>query len=78
MNNLRQIGLFMQFSTDDNRDVFPGHRNGNLTTDAELPSRTNWWGTAIVGYAKGDSNCFRWLAEGPPQGQRHHMVLEVR
>jgi len=41
MNNLREIGLFMQFYTDDNRDVFPGHRNGNLTTDAELPSRTN-------------------------------------
>ena len=59
MNNLRQIGLFMQFYTDDNRDVFPGHRNGNLTTADEPPSRTNWWGTAIVGYAKGNSNYFR-------------------
>jgi prepilin-type N-terminal cleavage/methylation domain-containing protein/prepilin-type processing-associated H-X9-DG protein len=59
MNNLRQINLFMQFYTDDNRDVFPGHRNGNLTTADEPPSRTNWWGTAIVGYAKGNSNYFR-------------------
>ena len=31
MNNLKQIALFMQLYTDDNRDVFPGHRNGNLT-----------------------------------------------
>lgn len=59
MNNLKQISLFMQLYTDDNRDVFPGHRNGNLTVDAAGPSLTNWWGTAIVGYARGQSNYFR-------------------
>jgi len=59
MNNLKQIALFMQLYTDDNQEVFPGHRNGNLTTSDELPSRTNWWGTAMVGYAKGQSNYFR-------------------
>jgi len=59
MNNLKQIALFMQLYTDENQEVFPGHRNGNLTTADELPSRTNWWGTAMVGYAKGQSNYFR-------------------
>ena len=59
MNNLKQIALFLQLYTDDNRDVFPGHRNGNLTTADEPPSRTNWWGTAMVGYARGQSNYFR-------------------
>lgn len=51
LNNLRQIGLYMQFYTDENRDVFPAHRNQNLGTDnsdANL-SLTNWWGTTIAG-----------------------------
>ena len=33
LNNLRQIGLFMQFYTDDNNDTFPAHRNQNVNTD---------------------------------------------
>src|SRR5256714_13645542 len=45
LNDLRQISLFMQFYTDENRDTFPGHRNTGLNTDSEVPSRTNWWGT---------------------------------
>jgi prepilin-type N-terminal cleavage/methylation domain-containing protein len=50
LNNLRQIGLFMQFYTEDNQDTFPGHRNeGFDTTDAGI-SLTNWWGRTIVGY----------------------------
>src|SRR6516225_1881314 len=46
LNNLRQIGLFMQFYTEDNNDTFPAHRNQNLVnnTDATV-SLTNWWGT---------------------------------
>jgi prepilin-type N-terminal cleavage/methylation domain-containing protein len=58
MNNLRQISLFMQFYTDENRDTFPAHRNQNLGTDAEPPSRTNWWGTTIIQYARNKSNVF--------------------
>ena len=28
-NNLRQISLYVQFYTDENRDIFPAHRNQN-------------------------------------------------
>jgi prepilin-type N-terminal cleavage/methylation domain-containing protein len=58
LNNLRQIGLFMQLYTDENNDTFPAHRNLGLTTDAEPPSRTNWWGTSIAGYGNNNSNLF--------------------
>ncbi|MCF7765812.1 MAG: type II secretion system GspH family protein [Verrucomicrobia bacterium] len=46
LNNLRQIGLFMQFYTDDNEDTFPAHRNNGLTGSQNIP--TNWWGTSIL------------------------------
>jgi prepilin-type N-terminal cleavage/methylation domain-containing protein/prepilin-type processing-associated H-X9-DG protein len=60
VNNLRQIGLFMQLYTDDNDEKFPGHRNEGLRTEDGNASMTNWWGRTIVGY--GDtaaSNYFR-------------------
>lgn len=60
LNNLRQIGLFMQLYTEDNNDSFPAHRNQGLKTgqdDANL-SLTNWWGTTIVTYGNGRSNLF--------------------
>src|SRR2546425_10696845 len=56
LNNLKQIGLYMQFYTDDNNDTFPGHRNTGLNTDNPTPSLTNWWGTTIIGYARNQSN----------------------
>ena len=59
MNNLRQISLYVQFYTDEYQDVFPAHRNQGLNTSDEVPSRTNWWGTAIIGYAQNQSNLFR-------------------
>ena len=60
LNNLRQIGLFIQFYTEENNDVFPAHRNGNpqLDTPDAGPSLTNWWGTAVVGYSQGNTNLF--------------------
>jgi prepilin-type N-terminal cleavage/methylation domain-containing protein len=60
LNNLRQIGLFMQFYTDDNSDYFPAHRNQNSgwdNADANM-SLTNWWGTTIIGYARNMTNLF--------------------
>ena len=58
LNNLRQIALFMQLYTDDNDDTFPAHRNLGLNNSDEVPSRTNWWGTSIVGYGSNNSNLF--------------------
>jgi prepilin-type N-terminal cleavage/methylation domain-containing protein len=58
LNNLRQIGIFMQFYTDENRDTFPAHRNQN-EADNFTTALTNWWGTTIIGYARNQSNLFR-------------------
>jgi len=58
LNNLRQIGLFMQLYTDDNNDTFPAHRNQNMSTADAGPSLTNWWGTTVVNYGGGRSNLF--------------------
>ena len=56
-NNLRQIGFFVQFYTDENREIFPAHRNQNESDNATT-ALTNWWGTAVIGYAKNQSNLF--------------------
>jgi prepilin-type N-terminal cleavage/methylation domain-containing protein len=45
MNNLRQLGLFMQLYTDSNNDIFPGHRDYPWFTPA--PGHDNWWGEYI-------------------------------
>lgn len=55
MNNLKQMGIYMQLYTDDNNDTFPAHRNAGTTSTAKI--MTNWWGMTIVGY--GNSNMFR-------------------
>jgi prepilin-type N-terminal cleavage/methylation domain-containing protein len=58
MNNLRQIGIFFQFFTDENEDIFPAHRNQGLNGAPDSASLTNWWGTTIVGKDSGRSNLF--------------------
>jgi prepilin-type N-terminal cleavage/methylation domain-containing protein/prepilin-type processing-associated H-X9-DG protein len=58
LNNLKQIGLFVRFYTDDNRDIFPAHRNQNGTDNATA-ALTDWWGTAVINYARNQSNLFR-------------------
>lgn len=57
VNNLRQIGLFMQFYTDENRDTFPAHRNQN---EGDMPTTglTNWWGPTILGNRRNETNVF--------------------
>src|SRR5205807_10229401 len=57
-NNLRQIGFYVQFYTDENHDIFPAHRNQN-ENDNPTTALTNWWGTAVIGYARNQSNLFQ-------------------
>ncbi len=57
LNNLRQIGLYMQLYTDEYLDTFPAHRNQG-ETDNPTTAVTNWWGNAIIGYSKSGSNLF--------------------
>ena len=58
LNNLKQVGTYLQFYTDENKDIFPAHRNQNLNTDNPTPSLTNWWGTTVINYARNQSNLF--------------------
>jgi prepilin-type N-terminal cleavage/methylation domain-containing protein len=55
LNNLRQIGLFLQMYTDDNRDVFCGHR---LMEPSLLAANDDWWGNYLGPYCRGNSNLF--------------------
>jgi prepilin-type N-terminal cleavage/methylation domain-containing protein/prepilin-type processing-associated H-X9-DG protein len=54
LNNLRQTGLFMQLYTDDNSDKFPSSIKAYTATD----SLNNWWGMAILGFAKENDGMF--------------------
>jgi prepilin-type N-terminal cleavage/methylation domain-containing protein/prepilin-type processing-associated H-X9-DG protein len=60
LNNLRQTGLFMQLYTDDNEDKFPSSIKAYTAVD----SRDNWWGTAILGFSRGNNNLFHCPAYG--------------
>ena len=55
LNNLKQIGMFLQFYTDDNKDVFPGHR---LMMPNVFPVNDDWWGNYLGRYGHGNSNLF--------------------
>ncbi|MBI4327111.1 MAG: type II secretion system protein [Chloroflexi bacterium] len=46
LNNLRQIGFYIQLYTEDNNDVFPAHRNQNRNDSAEDPK--DFWGRTIM------------------------------
>ncbi len=58
LNNLRQVGIFMQFYTDENNDVFPAHRDA-VPLGPGGNAATNWWGEYIISYGGGKSNLFR-------------------
>jgi prepilin-type N-terminal cleavage/methylation domain-containing protein len=55
LNNLRQIGLFLQMYTDDNSDTFCGHRQMMPNQFAYVD---DWWGNYLGPYCKGNSNLF--------------------
>jgi prepilin-type N-terminal cleavage/methylation domain-containing protein len=60
LNNLKQIGLLMQFYTDENEDFFPAHRNQN-EPDSPPRALSNWWGSTILGKER-TTNLFRCAA----------------
>jgi prepilin-type N-terminal cleavage/methylation domain-containing protein len=53
LNNQRQIGLFMQFYTDDNNDTFPGTRGYPWFGPSSV---TNWWGVYIFPNSGNNTN----------------------
>jgi len=55
LNSLRQIAIFMQLYTDDNKNVFPAHRNQNVDNNDVAISETNWWGTTLLAMANDSS-----------------------
>ena len=63
LNNLRQIGVFMQFYTEENKDIFPAHRDAITGVAA----KNNWWGEQIVSYGRGKSNLFHCASIKGPQ-----------
>jgi prepilin-type N-terminal cleavage/methylation domain-containing protein len=55
LDNLKQIGLFLQFYTDENNEVFCGHR---LMMPTQLSADDDWWGNYLGKYCQGNSNLF--------------------
>jgi prepilin-type N-terminal cleavage/methylation domain-containing protein len=55
LNNLKQIGLFLQLYTDEYNDVFPGHR---LMMPTVFSVGDDWWGNYLGKYSQGNSNLF--------------------
>ncbi|HEV2437158.1 MAG TPA: prepilin-type N-terminal cleavage/methylation domain-containing protein [Verrucomicrobiae bacterium] len=55
LNNLRQIGIFMQLYTDSHNDIFPAHRNQDINNNNVNISMTNWWGTVLLAMANNSS-----------------------
>ena len=55
LNNLRQIGFYMQLYTDSHHEVFPAHRNQDINNNNVNISMTNWWGTVLLASAHNSS-----------------------
>ncbi len=53
LNNLRQVGLFLQFYTDDANDIFPVCRGQQPAL-----GMNDWWGNYLDKYSAGNSNLF--------------------
>jgi prepilin-type N-terminal cleavage/methylation domain-containing protein len=53
LDNLKQVGLFVQLYTDDASDTFPVCRGQQPTLGMD-----DWWGDYLAKYAAGNSNLF--------------------
>jgi prepilin-type N-terminal cleavage/methylation domain-containing protein len=67
LSNLKQIGLLIQYYTDDNNDTFPAHRNSGVNNTSDIISLTNWWGTTIINYK---TNSYRLFYDPAIKGKR--------
>jgi len=54
LNNLRQLGLFLQFYTDANSEFFPAHRG--MSWFPIPPGHDDWWGEYIFPNNGGNAN----------------------
>jgi prepilin-type N-terminal cleavage/methylation domain-containing protein/prepilin-type processing-associated H-X9-DG protein len=61
MNNLRQIAIFDQLYINENKDVFPAHR------DNDPANGIDWWGPMVANYGGGKTNLFRCASLNGPQ-----------
>jgi prepilin-type N-terminal cleavage/methylation domain-containing protein len=53
LNNLKQIGVFLQLYTDDSNDTFPACRGQEPAL-----GMNDWWGNYLGRYSAGNSNLF--------------------
>ena len=53
LNNLKQVGLFLQLYTDDSNDTFPACRGQQPALGID-----DWWGNYLGKYSAGNSNLF--------------------
>jgi prepilin-type N-terminal cleavage/methylation domain-containing protein len=69
MNNLRQIGVFMQLYTGDNNDFFPPDQGAAWYTPPSGNQLDNWWGAYIFPNSGSNTNntVFRCPAIKGPQ-----------
>ncbi len=60
LNNLRQVGIFLQLYTDDNRDVFPSDwgQNGQQAGLSTYQNYDDWYGNYLDKYSAGNLNLF--------------------
>jgi prepilin-type N-terminal cleavage/methylation domain-containing protein len=56
LNNLRQLGFFMQLYTDDNHDVFPPHRDMLVLSQPAINPENDWWGVYIFPNSGNNTN----------------------
>ena len=61
LDNLRQVGVFVQLYVGDNHETFPPHRQ---KLDGDI---NDWWGQYVVTYGNGKSNLFECPSIKGPQ-----------